>query len=84
MNIFQAEIDRLKSGIAEALPGVIVRGSLIDHESLRRDELQNGVITVLLERIENDGDWRSKLRLLASWKCRDVRAMWKSRRHWVR
>lgn len=64
MNIFQAEIDRLKSGIAEALPGVIVRGSLIDHESLRRDELQNGVITVLLERIENDGDWRSKLRLL--------------------
>ena len=35
MNIFQAEIDRLKSGIAEALPGVIVRGSLIDHESLR-------------------------------------------------
>lgn len=64
MNIFQAELDELKNGIAEALPGVIVRGSLVDHENLRSEELRAGVVTVLLERIENDGDWRSTLRLL--------------------
>ena len=49
MNIFQAEIEQLKTALAAALPGVRVNGSLIEHEELRRDELLQGVVTVLLE-----------------------------------
>ena len=32
MNIFQAEIEQLKTALAAALPGVRVNGSLIEHE----------------------------------------------------
>lgn len=64
MNIFQAEIEQLKTALAAALPGVRVNGSLIEHEELRRDELLQGVVTVLLERIKPNDDWGSTLQLL--------------------
>ena len=64
MNIFQTEIEQLKTALAAALPGVRVNGSLIEHEELRRDELLQGVVTVLLERIKPNDDWGSTLQLL--------------------
>lgn len=64
MNIYAYEIEKLKRGIAAAMPQRMVSGSLIDHAEIRRDELLKGVVTVMLERIKGDGDWSSTLQIL--------------------
>lgn len=64
MNCFQQYLDDLKAGIETAIPDVLVNRSLIDHTDLRRDELLQGVITILLERIVVRDDWSSSLRVL--------------------
>ena len=75
MNLFQHELDLLKAGIAQALPGVHVRGSLVEHEELRRDELLIGVVTVLLERIKAEGEWDSYLQVLIPGQVEVVKSL---------
>lgn len=64
MNIIEYEMQKLKRGIAAAMPARVVSESLIDHAELRREELIKGVITVMLERIKNDDDWTATLQVL--------------------
>ena len=64
MSIIAFEMEKLKRAIAAGMPARFVSGSLIEHEELRRAELLQGVITVLLERIKNDDDWTSTLQVL--------------------
>lgn len=64
MNIISYEMEKLKRGIAAAMPARVVSHSLIDHAELRRDELLKGVVTVMLERIKNDDDWTATLQVL--------------------
>lgn len=64
MNIIEHEMQKLKHGIAAAMPSRIVSGSLIDHAEWRREELLKGVITVMLERIKSDDEWTSTLQVL--------------------
>lgn len=64
MNIFQRHLDDLKTGLSAALPSVIVNRSLIDYANLRREELMQGVVTILLEKVKPSDDWTSMLQVL--------------------
>lgn len=64
MNIISYEMEKLKRGIAAAMPARVVSHSLIDHAELRRDELLKGVVTVMLERIKSDDEWTAMLQVL--------------------
>ena len=64
MNVVEHTLKQLRIGLTNALPDRIVSEDFINHDQRNRDEIFQGIVTVLLKKIRPSDDWSSYLDLI--------------------
>lgn len=63
MDAISQVLDRLTAALAAALPARVVTDEFVDHPDRRRDQLEQGVVTVLLPSGELPSEWEARAKL---------------------
>ncbi|MTD32407.1 hypothetical protein [Paludibacterium denitrificans] len=63
-DIISTTMEALRTNLVSALPGRVMSPDFVDFQQRRLDQLEKGIVTVLLPDMEQTDEWESTLKLM--------------------